>query len=49
MIIENAKDPSSSGYVEGFDGDGYFSLVVIYSCGTVSNLVAPSLQVTSKS
>ena len=30
--------------MDGFDGDGYLALVVLYSCGTVSNFVAPSVQ-----
>jgi hypothetical protein len=42
-ILNSAKSNSSSGYVEGFTGDGYTSLAVIYAVFSMSNWFAPSV------
>ncbi len=43
MIIEAAKNENSSGHVEGFNGDGFASLAVVYGTSSLSNWVAPSI------
>ncbi len=42
MIIESAQDELSDGYVEGFNGQGYISLAIIYVVSAVFNWLAPS-------
>ncbi len=42
VIIENAADSSSEGYIEGFDGNGYISLAIAYVSGTICDWLAPS-------
>lgn len=41
VILDSAKNKSSDGYVEGFNGDGYYSLAVIYAVFTCANWFAP--------
>jgi len=42
-ILNSAKSNSSSGFVDGFTGDGYTSLAVIYAVFSLSNWFAPSV------
>ncbi len=43
VIIENAKDRDATGYVPGFDGDGFISLSIVYAVSTVFDFLAPSI------
>ena len=45
MILDGAQDPDSAGYVEGFTGDGFISLAIIYAVSAVFNWFAPSVMV----
>ena len=42
VIIENAMDENSTGYVNGFDGDGYISLSITYAVSCACDFLAPS-------
>lgn len=41
-ILKSASNKTSDGYVEGFTGDGYTSLAIIYSVFSFANWLAPS-------
>ncbi len=43
MIIENAKDPSSTGYVDDFEGDGYIASAVMYTVCFLVDFFTPSI------
>ncbi len=43
VIIENAKDRDATGYVPGFDGDGFISLSIVYAVSTVFDFLSPSI------
>ncbi len=43
VLLENAKDPDSSGYIPEFEGSGYISLSIIYASSVVFDLVCPSI------
>ncbi len=43
VLIDNATNKNSSGYVEGFDGDGFVSLSIVYSVSCAVDLLAPSV------
>jgi len=45
VIIDNAQDKDSDGYVEDFNGDGYISSGIIYGVSAVFNWMAPSVMV----
>lgn len=40
MVIKNAQDVNSTGYVEDFEGDGYTSLAIIYTFSAAFNVFA---------
>ncbi len=44
MVIENAQDPDSEGYVEGFTGDGYVSLSIVNALAAVTAVFAASIR-----
>ena len=41
VILDSAANKTSKGYVEGFTGDGFTSLAIVYSVFTFSNWFAP--------
>ena len=41
VILDSAKNATSAGYVEGFTGDGFTSLAIIYAVFSLANWVAP--------
>ena len=41
VILDSAKNESSAGYVEGFTGDGFTSLAIVYAVFTFANWFAP--------
>jgi hypothetical protein len=41
-ILKSAADPDSKGYIEGFTGDGFTSLAIIYMVFSFANWFAPS-------
>ena len=43
LILNSAKDQESGGYVEGFYGNGLWSLATIFMVHTVANWIAPSV------
>jgi len=43
VILENAQNPNASGFVEGFEGDGYVSLAIVYAVSALADLFAPSI------
>jgi len=43
LIFDSAKDKNSGGYVEGFTGEGYWSLATIYMVFTAANWIAPPI------
>ena len=43
LILDSAKDPESGGFVEGFYGNGLWSLATIFMVHTVANWIAPSV------
>jgi len=42
-ILSSASNPNSAGYVDGFSGDGFISLALIYAVFSLSNWFAPSV------
>ena len=42
-ILSSAKNSNSTGYVEGFDGDGFTALAVVYASFSLFNWFAPSV------
>ncbi len=43
VIIENAKDPLSTGYVDNFEGDGYIASAVMYTVCFLVDFFTPSI------
>jgi len=43
VLLESARDPSSSGYVPGFTGSGFVSLATLYASFALCNWAAPSI------
>jgi len=43
LVYESAMDPDSGGYVEGYHGNGLWSLATIYMVFTAANVLAPSI------
>ncbi len=43
MILESAQDPNSTGYVEGFEGDGYVSLSIVFAISFVCDFFTPTI------
>ena len=43
LILNSAKDPASGGYVDGFYGDGFWSLATVFMVQTAANWIAPSV------
>ena len=41
VILDSAKNNASSGYIDGFTGDGYYSLAVLYAVFAIANWFAP--------
>ena len=42
-IMNSARNETSGGYVEGFTGDGYTALAIVYSSFSLFNWFAPSV------
>ena len=40
VILDSAKNNTSDGYVDGFNGDGYYSLAIIYAVFSISSWFA---------
>jgi len=43
LVFDSAKNPEANGYVEGFSGNGLWSLAVVYTVKTVANIVTPTI------
>ena len=43
VILDNAKDPESTGFVAGFEGEGFYSLAIIYAFSAILNRLAPPI------
>ena len=43
MVLESARDPNSTGYVEDFEGDGYIALAIIFAFSVVCDCFAPTV------
>ncbi len=43
MIIENAKDPNSTGFVEDFNGDGYIASAILYGACVLCDFFTPTM------
>ncbi len=41
--MESARDANSTGHVEGFDGDGYVALAIVYSVSFLCDWFAPTI------
>lgn len=41
VILDSAKNTTSGGYVEGFTGDGFTSLAIVYAVFSIANWFAP--------
>ena len=41
-MLENARDEESSGYIDGFNGDGYISLCIVYGVAFFCDFFAAS-------
>lgn len=45
VLIENAKNNASEGYVEGFHGNSYISLGLLYAVSAIFNWLAPTIMI----
>lgn len=43
LIFDSARSPQSQGYVQGFSGDGFTGLALIYITFAIANWIAPAV------